>query len=205
MGCQGSARDPVSTGFSYRIYPARKPDKKTKQKETMMKFKGMARNLAVMMAALAALMLSSCAATMGGVVMSSAEIKAPVDKVFNYVADFRNAKEYIPGVESVSNITGQGLGTTLDWRLTYKGQHASGRMVVTDFTPNQRIVLNSTCGKIITILFSPAADNGTRLTVSVMFASEVPVEGKPVKKIVVAGTQEMFDGMVRNVKKAVEE
>jgi carbon monoxide dehydrogenase subunit G len=156
------------------------------------------------LAGLMALILSSCAATMGGVVISSAELKAPVEKVFNYVADFRNAKEYMPGAESVSNITGQGLGTTLDWKLNYKGEHAEGRMVCTDFTPNQRIVLNSTCGKIITILFQPTDDGGTRLTVSVMYSSEVPIEGKPVKKIVVTGTQELFDGMVENVKKAVE-
>jgi len=148
--------------------------------------------------------LAGCAATMSGVEIASIEIQAPVEKVFDYVADYNNLPHYITEVKSVSNIQGQGLGTTFDWTVDWKGHRSEGRMVVVDYVPNSKIVLNSTCGKIITEIFQPAPDGGTRLIVSVMFASEVPIEGKPVKKFVVKATREMFEGMLQNVKAEME-
>ncbi|OGP56025.1 MAG: hypothetical protein A2V67_13860 [Deltaproteobacteria bacterium RBG_13_61_14] len=148
--------------------------------------------------------LAGCAATMSGVEIADVEIQAPVEKVFDYVADYNNLPHYIPEVKRVSNIQGQGLGTTFDWTVESKGHRSQGRTVVVDYVPNQKIVLNSTCGKIITEIFQPLPDGGTRLIVSVFYAAEVPIEGKPVKKIVVKGTREMFEGMVQNIKAEME-
>lgn len=153
---------------------------------------------------LAASLLAGCATTMSGVVIAEVQIQAPVEEVFAYVADVENTPEYIPQVVSVRNISGQGQGMTFDWTIESKGMRSEGRTVVVDFVPNQRIVQNTTCGKIVTMLFRPGPDGGTTLTLSVMYASEVPIEGQPMKRFVDNSTRAMFEGMLDNLKAELE-
>ncbi|HUT52008.1 MAG TPA: SRPBCC family protein [bacterium] len=169
-----------------------------------MKRKSMKRKIAAGAMILTAWIMCSCAATMSGVVIADVKINAPVEEVFAYLADCRHLPEYIPEVVSVRNISGEGQGMTFDWTIESKGTRSEGRTVVVDFVPNQRIVWNTTCGKIVTLLFQPAPDGGTRLTLSVMYASEVPIEGQAVKRYVDNSTRAMFEGMLRNVKAELE-
>jgi len=153
---------------------------------------------------LAASLLAGCATTMGGMLIKEIDIDAPVENVFARVADVENLGKDAPGVESITNVRGHGLGMTFDWAIEAKGVRTEGSMVMVDYVPNQRIVLHSTCGKIITILFQPIDKDRTRVILSVMYATEVPVEGKPMKKLVTSATSELFEGMLENLKAELE-
>jgi len=152
---------------------------------------------------LGALLLMSCSAAMSGLEVASIEIKAPPEKVFNYVSDPANWKGTYEPIKSVSNIQGQGLGQTFDWTTEWKNIRGQGHAVVTVFEPNRKFVAESTCGKTITYILTPTPD-GTKLTLSVRHAEELPVGGKPVKQYVLKELRKSFDNMLSNVKTAVE-
>lgn len=152
---------------------------------------------------LSASLLSSCSEAMSGMEISTIEIKASPEKVFDYVKDPANmAKTYSP-IKSVTNIQGQGLGQTFDWTTEWKGMKGQGHAVVTVFEPNRKVVIDSTCGKTITYILTPVSD-GTRLTLSVRHAEELPVGGKPVKQWLVKELRQSFDDVLKNIKTAVE-
>jgi uncharacterized membrane protein len=78
------------------------------------------------------------------------EIKAPVEKVFAFVTDFRNAAKWQNGViESSQSPDGPTqLGTKLKTVRTFLGQRLEATAEVTDFAANQKVAFKSTSGPI---------------------------------------------------------
>jgi uncharacterized protein YndB with AHSA1/START domain len=76
-------------------------------------------------------------------------IQKPVDQVWDFVADGRNATKWRPGVLDVSHLAGQGLGET--WRQGVKGP--GGRRIdadyeVTAFEPSSRLAFKTIAGPV---------------------------------------------------------
>jgi uncharacterized membrane protein len=85
--------------------------------------------------------------------MPSAErtitINRPVDEVFTFVADGRNAKLWRSGVLDVDLVSGQGLGA----RYSQGVKGPGGRRIpadyeITAFVPNERIDFRATAGPV---------------------------------------------------------
>lgn len=78
----------------------------------------------------------------------TAEIKAPVDKVFAFTTDFRKNAEWQDGViESTPTPDGPSqLGTKFKTVRTFLGQHLEATGEVTEFVPNKRFAFKSTSG-----------------------------------------------------------
>jgi uncharacterized protein YndB with AHSA1/START domain len=96
------------------------------------------------------------------------EIKAPMEKVFAYVTDFRKNAEWQDGVKE-STQTPDGptqLGTKIRTVRTFLGQQLEGSGEVIEFVPNQKMTFKTTSGPIqakIAQMFEPTPD-GTRVT-----------------------------------------
>ncbi len=101
----------------------------------------------------------------------SQQVNAPVEKVFAYVTDFRNAMAWQNGViESSQTPDGPTqLGTKFSTVRTLLGQRLEASGEVTEFVPNQKFAFKSTSGPIqfsFTQNFESVA-GGTKMTVNV--------------------------------------
>ena len=85
--------------------------------------------------------------------MPSAErtvtINRPVDEVFRFVSDGRNAKLWRPGVLDVDLVSGSGVGA----RYTQGVRGPGGRRIaadyeITEYVPNEKIAFRATAGPI---------------------------------------------------------
>ena len=89
-------------------------------------------------------------------------------EAFAKVAAFENIDRWDPGVvESIKRGDAEtGVGTAFDLTLSYRGRQLEMTYTVTDFVPNDRIVLEGTGGVVYaidTISFEPFGD-GTVVT-----------------------------------------
>jgi uncharacterized membrane protein len=99
------------------------------------------------------------------------EIKAPVEKVFAFATDFRNAVKWQSGViESSQSPDGPTqLGTKIRTIRTLLGQRLEATAEVTDFVINQKVAFKNTSGPLhfhFQQTFS-SIPNGTRVNIQV--------------------------------------
>ena len=99
------------------------------------------------------------------------QIKAPLEKVFAYVTDFRNAAEWQNGIiESSQSPDGPTqMGSNFKTVRTLFGQRVEAAGEVTEFVPNKKFSFKSTSGPInfaFVQTFEPGAD-GTLLNISI--------------------------------------
>ncbi len=85
--------------------------------------------------------------------MPSAErtitINRPVDEVFTFVADGRNAKLWRPGVLDVDLVSGTGLGARYSQGVRGPGgRRIAADYEVTEFEPSSKIALRATAGPV---------------------------------------------------------
>jgi len=101
----------------------------------------------------------------------TSEIKAPVEKVFDYVTDFRKQAEWQDGVlESSQTPDGPTqLGTKFKTVRTFLGQRLEATGEVTEFVPNKKFAIKSTSGPIKFSLSQTfeAVAGGTKATTQV--------------------------------------
>ena len=68
--------------------------------------------------------------------------RAPVELVFQYLADFTSTNEWDPGTVTTTRVSGDGgLGTVYDNVSRFLGRETQLRYVVEDYVPNARIAL----------------------------------------------------------------
>lgn len=99
------------------------------------------------------------------------QINAPVEKVFNYVTDFRKNAEWQEGViESTQTPDGPtALGTKFKTVRTFLGQKLEATGEVTEFVPNKKFAFKSTSGPIKFSLWQTfeSVAGGTKLSLQV--------------------------------------
>ena len=172
---------------------------------------------------MAAILLSACAATktnlntkpnlndytLADLIIGSIEINATPEKVFNYVADYRNQVNYIPGFKSVEHVRGQGSGLIFNWTMESNGKLRAGQTVYLDYVPNQKLVLigggngGGDWGHW-TLLFFLNQSGGTTLVVVIQHSWEVPEEYRLARSSVSVQLHEFQQTMLKNIKAAVE-
>ena len=136
--------------------------------------------------------------------MASIEIKAPVEKVFSYMEDTNNMLAYFPGTKSVTNVQGKGLGMTFQWEGDFGGKPTQSQDLVTDYVPNQRVVITDSLGDTWTAIYVPGAEGGTKLTMLLQGFPQVPEITDAIQKDVSKQYQQLLQAILNNIKAAVE-
>ena len=115
--------------------------------------------------ALAAAAAGQEVSSLSGTNLWTVVIDAPVEKVFAYLTDLSKYPEWMDADETISNIQGQGLGTTYDWEIALGTTVFRGKTLIVDYIENRKLV-NKSWGDVKatnTYLFMP--ENGkTRFT-----------------------------------------
>ena len=71
------------------------------------------------------------------------EIDAPIEKVWTVLIDPRHWPEWLPGIDSVTNVTSVGKNAQFEW--TSEGRQGIGEIVT--FDPNKRLKIVTQVGK----------------------------------------------------------
>jgi len=134
-------------------------------------------------------------------------IDAPVEKVFNYIADPMNEVQFIPSIVEVSDVTRteEGVGSHYRWAYKMLGMRFRGESTCTEFVPHERIVTESKGGILSTwtYTFQPA-DGGTKMSLTVDYTIPVPVLGKFAEGLVLKQNEREADLATANLKGILE-
>lgn len=111
-------------------------------------------------------------------IVKSIDIEAPVEVVFEYVANARNALNYMPNFTKFEPV-GQperGLGAKVEAAGHFLGMHFSTELEIVEFEENQKLVSRSTKGvkSTSTWQFKPLPNGGTEVT----FVSDYQLPGR---------------------------
>ena len=133
-------------------------------------------------------------------------IKAPVEKVFNYIDDSTNLPEIWPSLVEVTDV--QPLpngGHTIRWVYKMAGMRFKGTSEITEYVPNQRMVSKSKVGveSTQTWTFQPAAD-GTKVIFGVEYTVPIPLLGKLAEAFIVRMNDREGDLTLANLKARME-
>lgn len=113
-------------------------------------------------------------------------IKAPVAKVFDYMADPMSNLDYMPGMIEVKDIreTKNHIGTRFRWTYKMAGILFEGETTVLEWVKNERIVTHGKGGINSKWVFDyKRTDEGTALSLIVEYHVPIPVLGKVAEAI----------------------
>ncbi len=135
------------------------------------------------------------------------EIKAPVQRVYDFLAQPSNLPGIWPHMQSVSNVVDGIAGThDFDWEFKMGGLTFKGRAKVEEARPGKLVRYRNQGGIPSTFLWTYEGLNGsgTRLTLDVEYTIPTPILGKIAEVIVVKMNERDLDTMLANLKDIVE-
>jgi carbon monoxide dehydrogenase subunit G len=137
----------------------------------------------------------------------SISIKAPVQKVFDYVADVKTNVEIIPGMIDVRDFmdTPNHVGAHYKWTYKMAGIKFDGETKVVKWENQKRLVTESKGGINATWDFSFVGEaSGSKMSVVVEYEVPVPVLGKLAEAAVRKQNEKELELALSNVKAHVE-
>ena len=138
-------------------------------------------------------------------VKRSITINAPVEKVFNYLADPMNQPEWVPSIMEIKDVSGSGVGQHFRWTYKMAGVLLKGESTTTEHIPNERIVMQSKGGVTSTWIFNfETHDGGTMMELDIEYTIPIPVIGKLAEKIVLKRNEREADLAMANIKEKME-
>ncbi len=106
----------------------------------------------------------------------TAKLDAPVDRIFNLLADLGRWPEWVPPLTNVANVSGAGVGATYDWKFKLGPLPTfSGTGEVIEFAPNERFGVQ-TQGVPSTWLFT-LSEQGNQVDISMTVEYDIPGGG----------------------------
>lgn len=133
-------------------------------------------------------------------------INAPLEKVFNFMAEPSNVLEIWPGLLEINNV--QPLpngGTCYDWAYKMAGVRFTGQTETTEFIKDQRIVTRSEGGIPNTGVWTyQPEDGGTRLTVAVEYTVPSSLLGRLAEPVIHQMNEHEGDVILANLKARME-
>jgi len=138
----------------------------------------------------------------------SITIKAPVEKVFDYISEPTNLPEIWPSLVEIKDVQKLPSGGTRDrWVYKMAGIRLEGTSESEDAEciPNQRIVSKTKGGveSTMTWMFQPEA-GGTKMTLEVEYTVPIPVLGKLAEAIIVKMNEHEGELILANLKARME-
>ena len=133
-------------------------------------------------------------------------IKAPVEKVFDYISEPTNLPEIWPSLVEIKDVQKLPSGGTRNrWVYKMAGILLEGTSEETEYVPNQRIVSKTKGGveSTQTWMFQPEA-GGTKVTLEVEYTVPIPVLGKLAEAIIVKMNEHEGELILANLKARME-
>jgi uncharacterized membrane protein len=135
-------------------------------------------------------------------------IKAPVEKVFDYISEPTNLPEIWPSLVEIKDVQKLPSGGTRDrWVYKMAGIRLEGTSESEDAEciPNQRLVSKTKGGveSTMTWMFQPEA-GGTKVTLEVEYTVPIPVLGKLAEAIIVKMNEHEGELILANLKARME-
>jgi uncharacterized membrane protein len=138
-------------------------------------------------------------------VKRSITINAPVEKVFNYLADPMNQPEWVPSIMEIKDVSGSGVGQHFRWTYKMAGVLLKGESTTTEHIPNKRTVTQSKGGVTSTWIHNfESHDGGTMMELDIEYTIPIPVIGKLAEKIVLKRNEREADLAMANIKEKME-
>ena len=139
-------------------------------------------------------------------IVNTGTIKAPVEKIFDYISEPSNLPEIWPSLVEVKDV--QRLpdgGTKFRWVYKMAGIHLEGTSEGVDSVANQRIVSKTKGGveSTQTWMFRPEGDE-TKVTFEVEYTVPIPVLGKLAEAIIVKMNEHEGEVILANLKTRME-
>lgn len=135
------------------------------------------------------------------------DIKAPVQRVYDYLNQPTNLPGIWPNMVSVSNVTpGAGGANEFEWTFKMAGVHFTGRTKVEEAQSGRYARFRNEGGIASTFVWTYAGLNGnnTRLTVELEYAIPAPVIGRVAEAVVAKINERDLDTMLSNLKDVME-
>ncbi len=139
-------------------------------------------------------------------VQRSIAIKAPREKVYEYITDPISSEEWSPGLEKVVDVIGKGVGRREKWVYKMAGMKFNGESVVQEMEYPDRYVLESVAGITSKWVFKLEKyfDGDTKLNLDVEYTIPVPVLGKLAERVVLGQNEKVADQIMNNIKTKME-
>ena len=139
-------------------------------------------------------------------IRKSIAIAAPVERVFEYVADPRHLPAIWPNLIEVSNVTPHaGGGNGFDWVYRMAGVKVRGHSEDVDFVPNARIVSRSQAGIPNTFRWLyDGADGSTTVTLEVDYEAPKSIFGRLLRPMLGRINERDADALLHGLKAALE-
>ena len=140
-------------------------------------------------------------------VEKSASIKAPVGKVFDYMADPNSNLDFIPGMMDIKNIheTENHIGTHFLWTYKMAGLRFEGETTVLEWVKNKRVVTQSKGGINSKWFFTyEPAESGTAIALAVEYDVPIPVLGKLAEAVIRKQNEREAELALSNIKARME-
>ena len=137
--------------------------------------------------------------------VKSITIKAPVEKVFDYISEPTNLPEIWPSVVEIKDVQKLPSGSNRNrWVYKMAGIRLEGTSE-NEYVPNQRIVTKTKGGveSTITWMFQPEA-GGTKVTFGGEYTVPIPVLGKLAEAIIVKMNEHEAELILANLKVRME-
>jgi uncharacterized membrane protein len=133
-------------------------------------------------------------------------INAPVEKVFDFMAEPNNLPEIWPSLVEVRNVQPLPNGSySYDWTYKMAGIHIEGHAEWTEFVKNQRVVDKNESGIPSTFIWTyQPEDSGTRVSVSVDYTVPGAVLGRLAEPIIHKMNEHEADIVLANLKARME-
>jgi uncharacterized membrane protein len=133
----------------------------------------------------------------------SISVRAPVDRVFDFLSDPRHLPEIWPSMVAVRNVETHANGFSFDWDYKLLGMRIHGHSDPVELVRNERLVTRSVKGIPNTFrwLFTSRADQ-TEITLEVDY--EVPVLGRLAEGMVGRVHQREAETLLNSLKRKLE-
>ncbi|MFH1381419.1 MAG: SRPBCC family protein [Chloroflexota bacterium] len=132
-------------------------------------------------------------------------IKAPVEKVYEYLSEPKNMLEWHPSVIAIRNISGRGENQQWSWDYKLMGLIFKGRVQVTRSVTNTERTIKTTGGLKSTRTWRFAREaGGTRLDYELEYKIPTPVVGKVGEFIALQRSERVVDMAMANIKERME-
>ncbi len=133
----------------------------------------------------------------------SIAIRAPIDRVFDYVGDPRNLLEIWPSLVAVSNVQPHPAGPSFDWDYQLLGLRIHGHTDPVERIQNARLVTHSVTGISTTFRWTYGR-RGDETEVTLQVDYELPVLGRLALSIVGQVNERQAHTLLTNLKRRME-
>jgi uncharacterized membrane protein len=139
-------------------------------------------------------------------IQKSVTINAPVQKVFDFMADPRNLPEVWPSMVEVKDVKPSSAGGfNFGWTYKMAGVRIEGASETIEFIANKHNVTVSTKGIQSKFTWDyKSGPGGTKLDVQVEYTVPIPVLGKLAESFIIKQNDHESDALLANLKARME-